>query len=373
MESYSTLKIHLDALASNGCSRRCYPDDAYFDCTRMRLSELDYELPDELIAQEPLPRRDDARLMVLERRTGAVSHSRFYKLARHLREGDLLVLNDTRVFPARMFARKETGGTVELLFVRPDDNHPAAWIALMRTRRGLKEGTALRLENGRVLRIIGYSRPGRPLVVSDDSVPIEQIISEAGMPALPHYIRRMPGDADVAEYQTVYAEKSGAVAAPTAGIHFTEELLREVASTGVRTAFLTLHIGPGTFAPVRSHEVEQHSMEAEWYTIPAATIAAIELAQRTGGRVIAVGTSTTRALESYAITRDTEGFTGLFIFPGFRFKIVEAMVTNFHMPRSTVLALVMALAGRDALLNAYREAVRHRYRFLSYGDAMLVL
>jgi S-adenosylmethionine:tRNA ribosyltransferase-isomerase len=339
----------------------------------MRLSELDYELPAELIAQEPLERRDDARLMVVERRTGEVSHSRFYKLARHLREGDLLVLNNTRVFPARLMTRKETGGAVELLLVRPAETPPGAWLTLTRSHRPLRAGTRLTLENGRALVVIGYERPGRPLLKSDDSSPIEQILEEAGAPALPHYIHRPPTALDLAEYQTVYAEKTGAVAAPTAGIHFTHELFRELGQAGIRTASITLHIGPGTFTPVRAAEVEGHSMEAEWYTIPREALGAIELVRRTGGRLIAVGTSSVRALESYAITGDTEGFTGLFISPGFRFKLVDAMVTNFHMPRSTVLALVMALAGRELLLDAYREAIRHRYRFLSYGDAMLIV
>ena len=342
----------------------------------MRLSDLDYDLPQQLIAQEPPERRDEARLLVVERRTGSIEHSRFYKLVRHLRDGDLLVLNDTRVFPARMAARKESGGAVELLMVRPA--HPAdapagAWLALTRGHRPLKDGTRLILKSGHALRVVGYHRPGRPLVISDDSVPMDQIIAESGVPALPHYIRRPAAAADVNEYQTVYADRAGAVAAPTAGLHFTTKLLRELADAGIRTAFLTLHIGPGTFAPVRVPDVERHSMEAEWYTLPAPTIGAIELARRIGGRVIAVGTSSVRALESYAITGDTEGFTGLFIFPGFRFKLIDAMVTNFHMPRSTVLALVMALAGSDLIVNAYREAIRHRYRFLSYGDAMLIL
>ena len=339
----------------------------------MRLTELDYDLPEELIAQEPLHRRDQARLMVLDRRSGEITHSRFYKLARHLREGDLLVLNNTRVFPARLMVRKESGGAVELLMVRPAEGQAGAWLALVRTHRPLKEGTRLLLENGRVLRIVGYQRPGRPIVASDDSTPIDEVIAEAGTLALPHYIRRAPTADDLSEYQAVYADKSGAVAAPTAGLHFTEDLLQELAAARIHTAFLTLHIGPGTFTPVRAAEVEGHSMEAEWYTIPPAALEAIDFARRTGGRVIAVGTSSVRALESYAVTGDVEGFTGLFICPGFRFKLVEGMVTNFHMPRSTVLALVMALAGRDAILAAYREAIRHRYRFLSYGDAMLIL
>ena len=338
----------------------------------MRLSELDYELPEELIAQEPLARRDEARMLVLDRRQGTIEHSRFYKIGRYLREGDLLVLNNTRVFPARIVARKESGGAVELLFVRRHDAYPGAWIALARTHRGLREGAKLRLEDGRTLRVAGFFKPGRPLITSDDG-PIEELLAAHGALALPHYIRRPAEQDDQSDYQTVYADPIGAVAAPTAGLHFTPELLSELAASGVRHAFLTLHIGPGTFAPVRSDAVEGHAMEAEWYTIPRDTMAAIDSTRRLGGRIIAVGTSSTRALESYAITGDAEGDTGLFIFPGFRFKLAEAMITNFHMPRTTVLALVMALAGRDQILAAYRDAIRHRYRFLSYGDAMLIL
>ncbi|HYK64432.1 MAG TPA: S-adenosylmethionine:tRNA ribosyltransferase-isomerase, partial [Patescibacteria group bacterium] len=195
----------------------------------------------------------------------------------------------------------------------------------------------------------------------------------AGMLALPHYIHRDVGPADADDYQTVYASQPGAIAAPTAGLHFTDDVFKSLAEAGIRTAKITLHIGPGTFAPVRAPEIESHTMESEWYTISPATQGAIEHARRIGGRIIVVGTSSTRALESWAITGAVEGFTGLFIHPGFRFKLADAMITNFHMPRTTVLALVMALAGRDQILAAYRDAIRHRYRFLSYGDAMLIL
>ncbi|HLW71806.1 MAG TPA: tRNA preQ1(34) S-adenosylmethionine ribosyltransferase-isomerase QueA [Candidatus Binataceae bacterium] len=339
----------------------------------MRLSQLDYDLPEVLIAHEPLADRDQARMLVLDRRTGQLEHSRFYKLTRHLREGDLLLLNDTRVLPARLIVRKETGGEVELLMVRPAASPRGAWIALARTHRPLREDVRLLLPDGRALTVAGYERPGRPLIASADGTAMTDILREAGALALPHYIGRPAIDADSTDYQTIFARTSGAIAAPTAGRHFTEELLRELTGTGVRTAFLTLHIGPGTFIPVRAAEVEGHSMEPEWFTLPPAAQSAIELTRRVGGRLIAVGTSTTRALESWAITGDAEGFTGLFIYPGFRFKLVDAMITNFHMPRSTVLALVMALAGRETILKAYGEAIRHRYRFLSYGDAMLIL
>jgi S-adenosylmethionine:tRNA ribosyltransferase-isomerase len=237
----------------------------------------------------------------------------------------------------------------------------------------LKDNARLILGDGNALRIVGYARPGRPIVVAEGDISIDELLNRDGTLALPHYIHRSVGPADIDDYQTVYAKRPGAIAAPTAGLHFTDEVFKALADAGIRTATVTLHIGPGTFAPVRAHEVESHTMESEWYTIAPRTQAAIEHARRVGGRIVTVGTSSMRALESWAITGDVEGFTGLFIHPGFRFKLADAMLTNFHMPRTTVLALVMAFAGRDQILAAYREAIRHRYRFLSYGDAMLIL
>ncbi len=339
----------------------------------MRLSDLDYDLPPEMIAQEPLVRRDEARMEVVVRKTGAIEHSRFYKLGRYLHAGDVLVLNDTRVFPARLLVRKESGGKVELLFIRPADDPPGAWLALMRAHRPIPPGSRLLLEDGGALRVARYQRPGRVIVELEGARPMEDLLAMVGALALPHYIKREVTAADSADYQTVYAAHTGAIAAPTAGLHFTPELLQELTAAGVRILFVTLHIGPGTFAPLRSHEVEAHSMEGEWYTIPEPTAQALAHAHRIGSRVIAVGTSSVRALESYAVTGDLEGLTGLFIYPGFRFKLVEGMITNFHMPRTTVLAMVMGFAGRELILAAYREAIRHRYRFLSYGDAMLIL
>ena len=339
----------------------------------MKLSELDYELPPELIAQNPLTDRDQARMLVVKRRATTLAHSRFYKLADHLREGDLLVLNDTRVLPARLYARKESGGRVELLLVRPVENPKGGWLALARAHHSLAAGTRLMLADGCTLRVAAISPDHRPVIVSDDGIPLEEVLNTSGMLALPHYIRREVGAADIDDYQTVYARTPGAIAAPTAGLHFTERVFADLATAGIRVARITLHIGPGTFAPVRGALVESHSMEAEWFTIDAAARDAIEHTKRIGGRIIAVGTSSVRALESWAITAEAEGATGLFIFPGFRFKIVDAMITNFHMPRTTVLALVMALAGRETVLHAYDEAIRRKYRFLSYGDAMLIL
>ncbi|MGH7906170.1 MAG: tRNA preQ1(34) S-adenosylmethionine ribosyltransferase-isomerase QueA [Candidatus Binataceae bacterium] len=339
----------------------------------MLVDELDYALPDELIAQTPLANRDEARMLALDRRSKTFEHSRFRNIGRYLRAGDLLVMNDTRVFPARLFARKESGGRVEMLMVRPVDEPAGGWLALIRAHHAPKTGDLLKLENGHELRVIRYDRPGRPILISNNGHQISEILSREAALALPHYIRREPGPDDFADYQTIYADKTGAVAAPTAGLHFTDVLLDHLRQNGIRTTFLTLHIGPGTFTPVRSHDVAGHTMEAEWYTIPSSAREEIELARRTASRVIAVGTSSVRALESYAITGDADGFTGLFISPGFRFKLVDAMVTNFHMPRSTVLAMVMAFSDRETILAAYRDALRHRYRFLSYGDAMLIL
>ncbi|HYA34513.1 MAG TPA: tRNA preQ1(34) S-adenosylmethionine ribosyltransferase-isomerase QueA [Candidatus Binataceae bacterium] len=339
----------------------------------MRLEELDYDLPQELIAQTPLENRAEARLLVVDRKHKTLEHSRFYKLPRILHEGDVLVLNNTRVLPARIFANKESGARVEMLFIRPANERPGAWLAMIRSHRPLKESSRLILESGDALRVAGYARPGRAIIERDSGLSIADILHAHGTLALPHYIHREVGLSDSDDYQTVYADREGAIAAPTAGLHFTDDLFKELAAIGVRRALVTLHIGPGTFAPVRTPAVESHSMEAEWYTIPEDTIAVIDHARRTGGRIIPVGTSGVRALESYAITGDKEGFTGLFIHPGFRFKLTDAMITNFHMPRTTVLALVMALAGRDTILAAYREAIRHRYRFLSYGDAMLII
>jgi S-adenosylmethionine:tRNA ribosyltransferase-isomerase len=339
----------------------------------MRIGDLDYELPPELIAQHPLERRDEARLLILDRKNGKLEHSRFYKLDQALRDGDLLVVNNTRVFPARLIANKETGGSVELLLVRPLPEPDGAWLALIRAHRPLKDGSRLSLPDGSVLTLLGYQKPGRAIVTSGDNRTLSEILQASGTLALPHYIHRAAADEDRDAYQTVYAAQTGAVAAPTAGLHFTPELIERLDQQGIRTAALTLHIGPGTFVPIRSPEIEAHSMEAEWYTLPESAVKALEHCHRIAGRVIAVGTSSVRALESYAVTGDVEGFTGLFIHPGFRFKLCDAMITNFHTPRSTVLALVMAFAGREPILNAYREAIRRRYRFLSYGDAMLIL
>ncbi|MCL5043956.1 MAG: tRNA preQ1(34) S-adenosylmethionine ribosyltransferase-isomerase QueA [Deltaproteobacteria bacterium] len=341
----------------------------------MKLWELDYQLRPELVAQEPAAERDQARLLVLERQTGSLHHSRFYRLAQWLSPGDLVVLNDTQVLPARLRARKETGRAVELLLVRPVEPGARRWLALARGSRALGKGARLRLDgDGAVLTVAGADAGGHLIVDSEEpGTPVEELMRRFGMPALPPYIRRPPERRDYAAYQTVYARRPGSVAAPTAGIHVTEATLAGLAQAGIATAFLALHIGPGTFRPIRSEPVEGHSMEAERYEISPETAGAIEHARRLGGRIVAVGTSTVRALESFAVTGRRIDASSLFITPGFRFRLVDCLVTNFHMPRSTVLALVMAFAGRQQVLAAYGEAMRRRYRLLSYGDAMLLL
>ncbi len=341
----------------------------------VKLWELDYQLRPELVAQEPAAERDQARLLVLERQTGSLHHSRFYRLAQWLSPGDLVVLNDTQVLPARLRARKETGRAVELLLVRPVEPGARRWLALARGSRALGKGARLRLDgDGAVLTVAGADAGGHLIVDSEEpGTPVEELMRRFGMPALPPYIRRPPERRDYAAYQTVYARRPGSVAAPTAGIHVTEATLAGLAQAGIATAFLALHIGPGTFRPIRSEPVEGHSMEAERYEISPETAGAIEHARRLGGRIVAVGTSTVRALESFAVTGRRIDASSLFITPGFRFRLVDCLVTNFHMPRSTVLALVMAFAGRQQVLAAYGEAMRRRYRLLSYGDAMLLL
>ena len=350
----------------------------------MRLSELDYDLPEELIAQEPLARRDEARLLVLDRKSKTVEHSRFYKLVRHLRAGDLVVINDTRVLPARLFAQKESGGRVELLLVRPLDGPlegrvevPAgAWVALARTHRALKENSRLILSDGHALRVVGYSKPGRPIVVSDDDVSIEQILERDGTLALPHYIHRTVASADSEDYQTVYASRLGSIAAPTAGLHFTQALETALRERGIEIHRVTLHVGAGTFLPVKADDTGAHKMHAEWGAISRTTADALNGARAKGGRIVAVGTTALRLLES-ATAEDgmIEPFTGetaIFITPGYRFRAVDILLTNFHLPRSTLFMLVSAFSGLDIMKRAYGHAISRGYRFYSYGDACLL-
>lgn len=348
----------------------------------MNLAAFDYTLPDELIAQEPCERRDASRLLVLDRGTGERRHLRFDEIGGELRAGDLLVFNDTRVIPARLHGSKATGGAVRVLLCERIGGTAEApeWLALLDASRPPKAGAHLKFPGDLVAEVVGRHPDGWRLVLRHPSGDPHAAVQRVGEVPLPPYIERRPGDpraaVDRERYQTVYARTPGAIAAPTAGLHFTPELLDALAASGVRRAPVTLHVGPGTFLPIRSDDLAAHRMHAEAFDVPTATAEAIAATRASGGRVIAVGTTTVRAIESAADeagdVRPGPGRTALFIAPGFRFRVIDALLTNFHLPRSTLILLVAAFAGRERLLEAYAEAVRMRYRFYSYGDAMLV-
>ena len=334
----------------------------------MDRSEFHYDLPGELIAQQPLPERSASRLLALH--GDSIEDRRFSELPELLRSGDLVVLNDTRVIRARLHGRKPTGGQVEVLLERISGAKTAT--AQIRASRSPRDGTELALANGASARVEGREGVLFRLQFNTD---IEPLLEAHGEVPLPPYIHRSAGAEDQARYQTVYARESGSVAAPTAGLHFDADLLDALAERGVETAYLTLHVGIGTFAPVRTRRIENHSLHGEWCRVSDDLCARIRRARQRGGRIVAAGTTTVRALESAARDGDLEpmeGETSLFIRPGFRFRAVDTLITNFHLPESSLLMLVCAFAGRKRVLAAYRHAVAHRYRFFSYGDAMLV-
>ncbi|MDI6709747.1 MAG: tRNA preQ1(34) S-adenosylmethionine ribosyltransferase-isomerase QueA [Thermoanaerobacterales bacterium] len=344
----------------------------------MHLSDFDYELPPELIAQEPPADRTASRLMVVHRATGCIEHHVFRNIGDYLQSGDLLVLNETKVLPVRLYGRKAgSGGRVELLLLRPGGEGENTWECLARPGRRLPPGTVAEFAAGLRGEVVARTAAGGRLVRF--SLPagktFEAVLEEAGEVPLPPYIKKPL--ADPGRYQTVYAREPGSAAAPTAGMHFTPELLRSLRAAGVRTATLVLHIGLDTFRPVQTEDITAHRMHREHYGIPEGTSQAVNAAKREGRRVIAVGTTSTRCLETAALPDGTvppgAGWSELFIYPGFRFKVIDALLTNFHLPRSTLLMLVSAFAGRELILAAYREAVERRYRFFSFGDAMLIL
>ena len=352
----------------------------------MQLDECAYELPAELIAQQPAKARDRARLLVLDRARQVLTHAHVRDLVTILTPQDILIINDTKVFPARLIGqRRESGGRVEILLVRQQG--PRHWQSLVRPSHRLAVGAEIVFSGSDWIAVVGERDASgvRPVEFRGKGN-FRAWLARWGRVPLPPYIKRPDGAAtpdrpqerrDRRRYQTVYARHLGSVAAPTAGLHLTRALLRRLHEKGVAIYPLTLHVGPGTFRPLRSPTVEAHTMEAEGYWISAALAAAINAAKAEGKRLIAVGTTTTRALESAADASGRivhlQGETSLFIYPGYHFKVVDALLTNFHLPRSTPLLLVMALAGREQILAAYREAIARRYRFYSYGDAMLVL
>ena len=344
----------------------------------MDVSLFDYQLPSELIAQEPAEPRDASRLLALDRATGAWADHGFSELPELLHAGDCVVANRSRVIPARLLGvAVDGGGPVELLLLRPVGAE--RWEAMVRPGRRCRVGARVDLAGGAArAHVVGEGSEGTRVVAIEAPWPVRELLERHGLPPLPPYIGRhdAPKPEDRERYQTVYARDDGSVAAPTAGLHFTPELLTRLERRGIAVHYLTLHVGPGTFRPLRGDRIEEHRLEAEPVDIPESTAAAIEMAGREGRRVVAVGTTTTRALEWAAAAdgrvRAATGSADLFIRPGHRFRVVDALVTNFHLPRSSLLVLVSAFAGREPVLAAYRHAVEARYRFYSYGDAMLI-
>jgi len=333
-------------------------------------SDFNYHLPESSIAQTPLEPRDSSRLLVLHRDTGTLEHRIFRELGEYLRPNDLLVLNRTRVIPARIYARKPTGGRVELLLLRRRDL--LRWEALV-GGKGLRLGSRVRVEDGPEALIVEMLAGSERLLLFTE--PIEPYFPKVGHVPLPPYIHEKLADPE--RYQTVYAREPGSAAAPTAGLHFTSRLLDELQAKGVKSAFVTLHVGLDTFAPVTEESPEKHKIHTEWCELPQETADAINQTKASGGRVIAVGTTSVRTLESAAVGRDTislySGSTSIYILPGYKFKIVDAMITNFHLPKSTLIMLVSAFAGREKILETYETAIKEGYRFYSFGDAMLIL
>lgn len=348
----------------------------------MKIDDFDYELPEELIAQKPSARREDARLMVVHRDTGRTEDKHFYDILDYLHEGDCLVMNDSRVIPARLFGTKEkTGARVEFLLIKRTEGD--RWETMVRPGRRLKPGDTVIFSEDPLMKahIEDYGNDGTRIVRFEyDGIFMERLEEIGSMP-LPPYIERMAGEEDKDRYQTVYCREDGSVAAPTAGLHFTEEILQKAQEKGIETIYVTLHVGIGTFRPVKCENVEDHSMHFEEYHISEESAERINRAKREGRRIISVGTTSTRTLESAAFYDETHGCmqvksgaasTGIFIYPGYEFKIVDSLITNFHLPKSTLLMLISALYDREKILDVYRQAIDKRYRFFSYGDAMFI-
>lgn len=339
----------------------------------MKTSDFDYELPPELIAQTPLERRDASRLMTLDKVTGEIGHRHFYELPSLLTAGDCLVLNDSRVLPARLIGRRESGGAAEVLLLT--DKGDKTWECLVRPGRKLREGARVTFGDGELTAEVTAVLPdGNRLVKFEYEGIFLEVLERLGKMPLPPYIKEELQDRE--RYQTVYSREVGSAAAPTAGLHFTKELLEEVRRMGVKVCYVTLHVGLGTFRPVGEENLEEHDMHSEYCTISQETADTINETKQNGGRVICIGTTSCRTLESWASDDGTmkasAGWTNIYIYPGYRFKVMDALVTNFHLPQSTLIMLVSALAGREHVLAAYEDAVRNRYRFFSFGDAMFI-
>ncbi len=348
----------------------------------MHINDFDYDLPQELIAQTPAEKRDFSRLMVVHRSTGEVEHKHFYDIIDYLKEGDCLVLNNSKVLPARLYGSKEgTGAKVEFLLIKRIEGD--TWETMVRPGKRLKPGDTVSFSDDKVFRahIIDYGDDGTRIVKFEYEGIFLERLEELGKMPLPPYIERENNSEDKDRYQTVYAKNEGSVAAPTAGLHFTEELLEKAKAKGVKLAYVTLHVGIGTFRPVKVENIEEHHMHFEEYYVDEETADTINQTILAGGRIVSVGTTSTRTVESAAefdeasgkyLVKAGHGSTGIFIYPGYEFKIIKSLITNFHLPKSTLLMLISALYNREDILRVYKIAVQERYRFFSYGDAMFI-
>lgn len=341
----------------------------------MKVDEFDYYLPDELIAQQPVKVRDESRLMVLKRKSAEIIDKRFRDIIEYLNKGDLLVLNNSKVIPARLYGKKiPTGTEIEVLLL--NEKEKDIWEVLVRPGKRVRKGVEISFANGRLLgKTLESTDFGGRIMRFSYSGNFEEIIKQTGELPLPPYITEKLEDPQ--RYQTIYAREQGSVAAPTAGLHFTKELLEEIQEKGVGIAYLTLHVGLGTFRPVKAENIEEHQMHSEYYELSTETAELINKTKEEGKRIVAVGTTSTRTLESIMARRGKieahQGWTDIFIYPGFEFKVIDGLVTNFHLPKSTLLMLVSAFASRERILNAYNYAVKKEYRFFSLGDAMLIV
>lgn len=340
----------------------------------METKDFDFYLPEELIAQTPLENRDNSRLMVLDRETGEIEHKHFYDIVEFLNHGDCLVLNDTRVLPARLIGEKEvTGGKIEFLLLKRIELD--TWEALVKPGKKAKIGSRFIFGDGLLhTEVVGMGEEGSRIIKFEYEGVFEEILDRLGQMPLPPYITETLEDNE--RYQTVYSKNQGSAAAPTAGLHFTKELLQKIENKGVKIAYITLHVGLGTFRPVKVEKIEEHKMHSEFYILDDKAASIINNAKKQGNKVVTVGTTSCRTLESvanaYGQIKPSSGWTDIFIYPGYNFKIVDNLITNFHLPESTLIMLVSALAGQDKTLNAYETAVKERYRFFSFGDAMFI-
>lgn len=340
----------------------------------MNVKDFDFYLPEELIAQHPLQKRDESRLMVLDKKSGEITHKIFKDVIDYLNEGDCLVLNDTRVMPARLIGHKEiSGGKIEFLLLKRTGKD--TWETLVKPGRKAQIGTEFIFGNGELKgKILDITEGGERIVHFDYEGVFEEVLDRLGQMPLPPYIKEKLEDKEM--YQTVYSKEVGSAAAPTAGLHFTKELLESIKNKGVKIVFLTLHVGLGTFRPVKVENIEDHVMHSEYYTMSKETADIINKTKEQGKRIVAVGTTSIRTLETIGDqngkVKEQSGWTDIFIYPGYKYKVVDALITNFHLPQSTLIMLVSALAGRENILNAYKNAVDNKYKFFSFGDAMFI-